>query len=119
MRPSGTRIPERLRGAAAADRFAALRCCRELMQINTRLLRRRIMAEESGGPAMPYATNSELPAAVRNHLPEHAQDIFREAFDRAWQQYADDPRREEIAFRVAWAAVKHGYAKIGERWVER
>lgn len=68
---------------------------------------------------MPYATNAELPAAVRNHLPEHAQDIFREAFDHAWQRYAGDPRREEIAFRIAWAAVKRNYVRAGERWVER
>jgi cation transport regulator len=68
---------------------------------------------------MPYATNAELPPAVRNHLPTHAQDIFREAFDAAWINYADNPRREEIAFRVAWAAVKKGYVKVGADWIER
>ena len=26
---------------------------------------------------MPYRVNAELPASVRNHLPEHAQDIYR------------------------------------------
>ncbi|MGD1068852.1 MAG: ChaB family protein [Bryobacteraceae bacterium] len=66
---------------------------------------------------MPYPTNDELPASVQNHLPEHAQDIFREAFNHAWQEYAGDPRQEEIAHRVAWAAVKKGFEKVGTEWV--
>lgn len=60
---------------------------------------------------MPYASNSDLPASVRNHLPPPAQDVYREAFNHAWKAYAHDPRREEICHRTAWAAVKHGYAK--------
>lgn len=64
--------------------------------------------------AMPYASNDELPASVANHLPPHAQDIFREAFNHAWSEYRGD---EERAFRVAWAAVKRSYHKVGERWV--
>ena len=69
--------------------------------------------------AMPYATNAELPAAVRQHLPPHAQDVFRETFDAAWDRYVGDPRREEIAFRVAWSAVKKVYVKVGGEWVAR
>lgn len=66
---------------------------------------------------MPYATNADLPARVRRHLPRHAQAIFREAFNHAWQQYAHEPRREEIAFRVAWAAVKRqGYHRDDGEW---
>lgn len=69
---------------------------------------------------MPYTTNEDLPHAVRAHLPEHAQDIFREAFNHAWQAYAADSRREEIAFRVAWAAVKRLYVKADDgHWVRR
>ncbi|MDP1751279.1 MAG: ChaB family protein [Reyranella sp.] len=60
---------------------------------------------------MPYASNHALPPSVRNHLPSPAQDIYREAFNHAWQTYALDPRREEIAHRTAWSAVKHRYAK--------
>ena len=26
---------------------------------------------------MPYASNADLPASVKSHLPEHAQDISR------------------------------------------
>lgn len=66
---------------------------------------------------MPYQSNDDLPDAVRNHLPPHAQDIFREAFNHAWLEYAGDPRGEEIPHRVAWAAVKRSYRKVGDTWV--
>jgi cation transport regulator len=68
---------------------------------------------------MPYAMNSELPVAVRNHLPAHAQDIFREAFNNAFAAHANDPRQEEVAHRIAWAAVKRRYVKEADRWIER
>jgi cation transport regulator len=34
--------------------------------------------------AVPYAQNAELPKSIRNDLPEHAQTIYREAFNHAW-----------------------------------
>ena len=68
---------------------------------------------------MPYLTNDDFPLSVRQHLPEHAQDIYREAFNHAWQEYAEDPRQEEIAHRVAWAAVKRSYVKVGTEWTPR
>lgn len=68
---------------------------------------------------MPYAHNVDLPASVRAHLPEEAQDIYREAFNHAWKQYAKrEPERiEEIAHRVAWSAVKRRYRKSDSDWV--
>jgi cation transport regulator len=63
---------------------------------------------------MPYAANSDLPASVRAHLPAHAQDIFRAAFNHALTEYRDEG--EEAAFRVAWSAVKRGYVKVGSEW---
>jgi len=63
---------------------------------------------------MPYSTIDDLPPAVRNHLPPHAQEIFVEAFNHAWDEYGGD---EERAFRIAWAAVKRGYRKNGSMWV--
>ena len=70
---------------------------------------------------MPYAVNEDLPPSVRNHLPEHAQDIYRGAFNQAWQTYgrSDPGNVEEIAHRVAWAAVKKSYRKAGDIWVAR
>ena len=62
---------------------------------------------------MPYKTNAELPERVKSHLPEHAQDIFRAAFNNALEQYGD----EERAFRVAWSAVERDYEKSEDgRW---
>jgi cation transport regulator len=68
---------------------------------------------------VPYATNSALPAPVRQHLPEHAQDIFRAAFNHAFAAHEGDLRQEEAAHRIAWTAVKRSYVKVGDRWVER
>ena len=66
---------------------------------------------------MPYRTNSELPASVARHLPVHAQDIYREAFNHAFAAHADDPRREEASHRIAWSAVKRSYAKADGEWI--
>lgn len=68
---------------------------------------------------MPYIINDDLPPGVRNHLPDHAQDIYREAFNHAWERYAGDPRQEEIAHRTAWAAVEKTYMKVGSEWLPR
>ena len=65
---------------------------------------------------MPYASNDELPASVRQHLPAHAQDIFREAFNAAFDQYHGN---EATAFRVAWAAVKKQFERVSGEWVRR
>src|ERR1700690_4649368 len=57
---------------------------------------------------MPYASVKDLPASVHDHLPAHAQEIYRSAFNNAWVEYEDrgPARREQPAHRVAWAAVK-------------
>jgi cation transport regulator len=66
---------------------------------------------------MPYSSIDELPDNVRNVLPEHAQDIFKEAFNSAYDQYKDpderrgDDSREDVARKVAWNAVKQKYEK--------
>lgn len=68
---------------------------------------------------MPYASNADLPPPVRAHLPGHAQDIYREAFNHAFAAHAGEGEREETAHRIAWAAVKRSYVRDGERWVPR
>lgn len=66
---------------------------------------------------MPYHSLAELPENVKDNLPHHAQEIYQEAYNSAWEQYKDpeDRRgaasREETAHRVAWAAVKQKYEK--------
>ena len=74
---------------------------------------------------MPYMTVKDLPEPVRNVLPEHAQHIYLEAFNNAWEQYKDPEKRklggtrEETAHAVAWGAVKKEYRKdeASGRWV--
>ncbi len=68
---------------------------------------------------MPYSNNADLPPSVRNHLPPHAQDIYREAFNHAYAAHQNDPRQEEASHRIAWAAVKRSYVKVGDEWVSR
>jgi cation transport regulator len=68
---------------------------------------------------MPYPTNFDLPDSVRLYLPEHAQDIYRAAFNHAYDNHAGDPRQEEAAHRIAWAAVKRSHVKVGDAWVPK
>lgn len=65
---------------------------------------------------MPYKTLSDLPDQVKDNLPHHAQEIFKEAFNSASKEYD----KEETAFKVAWSAVEKKYEKndSGE-WVEK
>jgi cation transport regulator len=66
---------------------------------------------------MPYDKVTELPDSVRDNLPKHAQEIYKDAFNSAWDQYSDPDKRrgntsrEETAHRVAWSAVKDQYEK--------
>jgi cation transport regulator len=69
---------------------------------------------------MPYNSIQELPESVKNALPQHALDIYKEAFNSAYDQYdkpdqrRGDADREETAHRVAWSAVKRAGYKKGD-----
>ncbi len=72
---------------------------------------------------MPYDRLAELPLPVRRVLPRHGQEIYRKAFNNAWREYGDPGKRragasrEEVAHRVAWAAVKTVYERSDDgRW---
>jgi len=72
---------------------------------------------------MPYSSNDDLPESVKDALPEHAQDIYKKAFNSAYDQYdtpgewRGDAGREETAHKVAWSAVKKQYEKgDGDKW---
>lgn len=53
----------------------------------------------------------ELPSALRRSNSK-AQRTFAKAHDSAAQEYGS----EERAHRVAYAAVKHSFEKIGDHW---
>ena len=57
------------------------------------------------------AIKAELPSTLARS-PKKAQRTFAKAHDAAMDQYGD----EERAHRVAFAAVKHSFEKVGDRW---
>ncbi|GGB57975.1 ChaB family protein [Fictibacillus barbaricus] len=62
---------------------------------------------------MLYESLKELPEGVRDHLPHHGQEIYKEAFNSAIKEY----KEEETAHKVAWSAVKHKYEKTEDgKW---
>lgn len=75
-----------------------------------------------GGIQMPYKTIQDLPSSVSHVLPEHAKHIYMKAFNSAWEEYKNKKDRkqggshEETAHKVAWAAVKKKYHKVGDKW---
>lgn len=74
---------------------------------------------------MPYSSLSDLPKSVRDNLPKHAQEIYKEAYNNAYEEYKDpderrgDDSREEVAAKVAWSAVKKKYEKKGDKWKQK
>jgi cation transport regulator len=74
---------------------------------------------------MPYEATTDLPEQIRDNLPKHAQEIYKEAFNSAWDKYEDpserrgNSSREETAHKIAWAAVKQQYEKQDDRWVKK
>ncbi len=66
---------------------------------------------------MPYSGVSKLNKSLREKLPKHAQEIYVEAYNDAYDQYKDPAKRrgnqsrEETARRVAWSAVEKKYHK--------
>ncbi|RUR08990.1 ChaB family protein [Legionella septentrionalis] len=75
---------------------------------------------------MPYSKINELPNNIKDNLPHHAQEIYKEAFNSAWEQYdkpserQGDRSREETAHAVAWSAVKNEYEKNTKgEWVKK
>ena len=75
------------------------------------------------GMRVPFRLLSELPDNVKGILPKHAQEIYRAAFNHAWEQYKSpasrhgNEDRETVAHKVAWSAVKQQYKKQAGRWV--
>jgi cation transport regulator len=69
---------------------------------------------------MPYKNLSDLPEDVRGALPKHAQEIYRAAFNSAYDQYQSQDDTEMTAHRVAWSAVKNKYKKNDDgKWVKK
>lgn len=73
---------------------------------------------------MPYESLQALPSLLRTYLPLRAQEIYWEAFNAAWERYADSAAHlgpaavEEAVSRSAWAAVRRKYRQdpVTRRW---
>jgi cation transport regulator ChaB len=57
---------------------------------------------------------SELPGTLKRSSAK-AQRTFAKAHDSALEEYGD----EERAYRVGYAALKHSFEKVGDRWEEK
>lgn len=57
---------------------------------------------------------SELPSTLRRSSAK-AQRTFAKAHDRAAEEYGDGRRAHQTAF----AALKHSFEKVGDRWVQK
>lgn len=76
---------------------------------------------------IPYKTLQDLPDRLRNVLPEHAQEIYRAAFNNAFEEYKNPSKKrspedphEEVCHKVAWAAVKKIYKKGKDgQWIQK
>ncbi|QIL91745.1 cation transport regulator [Microbulbifer sp. SH-1] len=60
---------------------------------------------------MPYKSIDDLPKNVRNPLPKHAQEIYKSAYNSAYEQHKSESDKEERAAKIAWSAVKEKYEK--------
>src|SRR5215211_4388960 len=93
--------------------FAGLRPSRfsteSLLRVNPAPIGRRhgvgkyARASDERSVEMPYKQITQLPDNVKNNLPKHAQEIYKEAFNSAEDQYGEEDR----AHRVAWSAVEN------------
>jgi cation transport regulator len=61
---------------------------------------------------MLYGSVNELPDTVRHSLPEEAQEVYRDAFNKA---YAGTPDHER-ATQSAWSAVRVKWEEHAEGW---
>jgi hypothetical protein len=53
-----------------------------------------------------------MPSTLRRS-PKKAQETYEKTLEHAEQEYPGD---EERAHRTAYASLKHGFEKVGDRW---
>lgn len=63
---------------------------------------------------MYYTDKSELPATIREALPEAAQEVYIAAYRAAWEMQPAGPQtqtlsRESVAHQLAWDAVNREF----------
>ena len=64
---------------------------------------------------MTYDGINDLPRTIAAVLPEEAQEVYRQAYNKAWDQAGEQPggglSRESLAHRQAWTILEREYAR--------
>jgi cation transport regulator len=72
---------------------------------------------------MHYETVKQLPVTIRDVLPDQAKEIYRKAYNQAWEEYDQDAHmgldQRGLAHQQAWMAVKHDYVFDLDQWHRR
>lgn len=69
---------------------------------------------------MQYETVKQLPVTIRDVLPEEAKEIYRKAYNQAWEEFAQEDHRglnqQALAHQQAWGAVKKEFVFDLDQW---
>ncbi len=71
---------------------------------------------------MTYKSKEELPEYLRQSMPEEAQEIYVEVYNKSWENFDEDEvlgeqTREAHAHRDGWTAVKQEYVHDEDKGV--
>jgi len=69
---------------------------------------------------MQYETVNQLPVTIRDVLPAEATEIYRKAYNQAWEEFDNEDHRglnqKGLAHQQAWGAVKKEYVFDLDQW---
>ena len=69
---------------------------------------------------MPFEAVKQLPVTIRDTLPDQAQEIYRKAYNQAWEEYDKEDHRglnqQGLAHQRGWTAVQHEYVFDLGQW---
>jgi cation transport regulator len=68
---------------------------------------------------MPDRINADLPPAYSIICRRMPETFVVQLFNHAFAAHSGDPHQEEVAHRIAWAAVKRGYMKADDGWIRK
>ncbi len=70
---------------------------------------------------MRYSSIEELPFVCQLNLPEAAQHVYKDAYNRAWTDAAGRNGRDRIALLHAWNVVRERFERdaLTGRWVPK
>lgn len=68
-----------------------------------------------------YESIDDLPIVCQINLPEAALKVYRAAYNDAWQEGADEPKRHTYAQSRAWSAVRDRFERDREtgKWMPK